>query len=437
MNDSDEKYPKFYLYSDIILYPNSEAYKMYQNIKPYVDFITSLFNIQTKEDDMSELKKLFDSIYTKKHWKHCFLLQLLNNFAMFRPKLHSIALFFYDKIIEEEESIDKYNKNYYNLLKNIKHGQWKFHKEQELILNDDFDELLNLIIPNNRLFDQQTKYYDYFYDNDTRCITNPLDFSCYSGSPKCFKYFLLNNYKETSYLGQFAIAGGNYEIIDILTHKGYSFDECLLTSIKYHRYSLSDWLLTNYNSSPIPCWKCIEYFNLMPSLFYINESITDNELQDIFTIIFRSQQLFLFYEMFKYVNNIDWVWDILLPIVNNEDILQFIIDKFPYSPNISINTIQNSVLSTLIHGNLALIKYLVEDIGFQIKDIFKDIQTDIFTLCRSNCPDIVRFFVERNDIEVKYKQNFLFWACCQNNLTIVEFLIDKYGIDIERRNDDG
>ena len=58
---------------------------------------------------------------------------------------------------------------------------------------------------------------------------------------KCFKYLLLNKCEITN---NWLTAGGNKEIINILKENGYSFEECLFLSVKYHRYELTIWLKT-------------------------------------------------------------------------------------------------------------------------------------------------------------------------------------------------
>ena len=72
-----------------------------------------------------------------------------------------------------------------------------------------------------------------------------IDFCCFFGSLNCFKYLLLNQCNITEKTHKYSIAGGNQEIINILKETNNKFEDCLLTSVKYHRYELTYWLNEN------------------------------------------------------------------------------------------------------------------------------------------------------------------------------------------------
>ena len=78
---------------------------------------------------------------------------------------------------------------------------------------------------------------------------------------------VLNIYKNTNNCNinglQYSIAGENQEIINIFKEKGHSFENCLGTSVYYHRYELTNWLNENYKCQPFPLPLCIEYNNLV------------------------------------------------------------------------------------------------------------------------------------------------------------------------------
>ena len=68
----------------------------------------------------------------------------------------------------------------------------------------------------------------------------------------CFKYLQLNKWTITGNLANhFSNPGGNKEIIAFLQQNGYSFEECLETSVKYHKYELTNWLNENYKCKPV------------------------------------------------------------------------------------------------------------------------------------------------------------------------------------------
>ena len=77
------------------------------------------------------------------------------------------------------------------------------------------------------------KYGYYYYLFDSSSSISLIDFCCFFGSLKCFKYLLLNKCEITEFTLKYSIAGGNQEIINILKENGHSFEECLETSVKY------------------------------------------------------------------------------------------------------------------------------------------------------------------------------------------------------------
>ena len=78
----------------------------------------------------------------------------------------------------------------------------------------------------------------------------------------CVKYIKNTNNCNINGL-HYSTAGGNQEIINVFKEKGHSFENCLGTSVYYHRYELTNWLNENYKCQPFPLPLCIEYNNLV------------------------------------------------------------------------------------------------------------------------------------------------------------------------------
>ena len=81
---------------------------------------------------------------------------------------------------------------------------------------------------------------------------------------------MLNESEITRETLQYAIAGGNPTLINIIKQSGHSFEKCLETSVKYHRYELTKWLNENYKCKPLSLATCIQYFNI-DAFFYLLE----------------------------------------------------------------------------------------------------------------------------------------------------------------------
>ena len=91
---------------------------------------------------------------------------------------------------------------------------------------------------------------------------------------------LLNKCKITDKTLRFSFAGGNQEIINILKENGYSFEECLETSVKYHRYELTTWLNENYKCKPVSLPKFIEYYNIDAFLYFLDHGHSLDEIDE-------------------------------------------------------------------------------------------------------------------------------------------------------------
>ena len=73
-------------------------------------------------------------------------------------------------------------------------------------------------------------------------------------------------------------AGGNKEIINILNSKGFAFNSCFETSVKYHRYDLTYWLSENFNYQAVLLPVCIQYFNIDAFISFFQHGSSLNEL---------------------------------------------------------------------------------------------------------------------------------------------------------------
>ena len=60
---------------------------------------------------------------------------------------------------------------------------------------------------------------------------------------------------------------------NILKENGHNeFEECLETSVQYHRYELTTWLNENYNCEPVSLPTCIKYCNIDTLLDFFDET---------------------------------------------------------------------------------------------------------------------------------------------------------------------
>ena len=83
----------------------------------------------------------------------------------------------------------------------------------------------------------------------------------------CFKHAISTGTYDMNDIVKYAVVGGNKEIIHILEQNNISFDSCFEVSVQYHRYEVSDWLLTHYKCEEFDITKTFDYHNLKAFIF--------------------------------------------------------------------------------------------------------------------------------------------------------------------------
>ena len=89
-----------------------------------------------------------------------------------------------------------------------------------------------MVLPNRITEEQELEQYGYYPFLFNSTSISLIDFYCFFGSLKCFKYLLLHKWEITKETSQDSTAGGNQEIIVILRQNGHNeFEECLETNV--------------------------------------------------------------------------------------------------------------------------------------------------------------------------------------------------------------
>ena len=93
------------------------------------------------------------------------------------------------------------------------------------------------------------------------------------GAIKCFKYAILNEAFSLKKAQNYAVAGGNIEIIYLLEEKNISFSYCLEVSVKFHRHCIRILLHYEYEESSLYC--SLNYLNYRAFFFEILNGVSD------------------------------------------------------------------------------------------------------------------------------------------------------------------
>lgn len=291
------------------------------NIEIYIELLLKVHEIQI-ENDMNSIIPVFSNFLItrlKKTFYYdedkpiqqemCFIIQNLieRGFVEGKEVIYQRTPLFFSHIMDESlfKAMRYLERQNYSeeMLQRVDANNFEEHKENIhigknlndialSIRNDDVESLQQSLIKKN--FDYNGKIKNSIYE---RCsFVNSsiayIEFAAFFGSIKCFKYLLLNKANKTNKLAQFAVGGGNVEIIHICEQIGCNFQDTLQVAIKYHRWEIFKWLISTnkieYDKINEYITKCIFYTNyksLMTLLkigidpsFALIESIRLNDL---------------------------------------------------------------------------------------------------------------------------------------------------------------
>ena len=362
------------------------------------DFIKDLFNSSGSDTEIERLKTVFQTFLKNSPNGPFYFVNLLKHFIHIRPKQVELAhqlleyvFSVFPEIVEiTPHNLDKYSKE-----------PDDFKEMMSIILKEDVDALVSFAAT-TQLF-HQFCYVTY----------SVLDYCCLFGSLKCFNHFYSNNSKITEKTLRFAIAGGNKEIIDILKESGYTFEKYLETSIEYHRYEITHWLLENYKCDPVLLPSCIKYYNFDAFLYFLEHGHSLDET-------LRSSPN-------TCSNHASSIGDLQL--------VQYLIEIEPdgESKDKDKNT---SLYYASENGHLPIVQYLIEK-GADINSRYCCIKTPLTVASEKGFLPIVQYLLERGpDLDAKdyMKRGALHYACNYNHFKVVQCLVQKC-CDLEIRQE--
>ena len=212
-----------------------------------------------------------------------------------------------------------------------------------------------------------------------------LDFAAICGSIYIFKYFLMNGFQPSSKSCKYAICGGNFEIIHVLEQLGLSYDEqCFITSIKYHRYILSNWLLTNHEYNEYPLRLSIECSNFKAFLFFIIKGADPYELYE-----------FGVNESTLHIAASSGSLPIVKYLIINKNIDKDIVTEFGYTP----------LYQAVSKGHLHIVKYLIENQKVDINKKDSRGRNVMHTACFYGHLPVIRYLIQETDVEKNAPDN--------------------------------
>ena len=250
----------------------------------------------------------------------------------------------------------------------------KFGKIENAIKEDNLESFIEF--STEPTFDptHTITFNDLFYSYDY-ALANSFNNSSFSyvqlmaffGSVKCFKHAILTGDFDLKDIQNYAIAGGNTEIIHIIENKGISFDNCFGFASKLYRNELCDWLLLHYKCEMIGLPNIVNY---KLTFFLINNTNWKKEID-------HSEELFECYQLDH--------------------------DFFIYLNEILHIKYNSSFYDAIYEGNLELVKCLYETGHVEVDEKDEEKTTPINRASQEGHFEIVKYLYEtcHADIEIR------------------------------------
>lgn len=273
------------------------------------------------------------------------------------------------------------------------------------IRNDDVEQLQKMLSQTNTSVNTTIKRSIFdrhiYVENDE---PNLIEYACYFGSVKCFKFLYQQVTTIPESISIFAVAGGCYEIIHIIERSQVEFsDKSLMTSIRFFRPEITSYLeeTLNIEKTIDDACQAIIYYNL--------RSLVDCEdiiRQDPNKHESRGHN------------------PLILASMNGDiDVVKYLITTFE---GIDVNAKENNgntaLLFSSFKGHLQIVKFLssLPNIDLNAKNNNK--YTPLHYACRGDKIDVVKFLCSLPNIDIN--------ADCDRNLRPIDIAAKNGNIEL-------
>ena len=278
---------------------------------------------------------------------------------------------------------------------------------ESYIINDDLDKFVYSSCDQTNFYNKSTKL-------DSNEITL-IDLAAKSGASKCFKYIMINGANITGNTAKFAVQSGNFDIIELCQQYDCDFSQCLETAIEAHRTEIVQWILSNFSPEPVKLHFCIQCFNTLAFVYYVELGVDINE---------KNEELDTVIHFLSYFGEYEQIW--------------YLIDK-----HVDVNLKDERDLTPLHivsnQGYIEIVKILVEN-GAEIDSRGQNGKTALHLASSNGHLDVVKYLVEKganiNCLTFNWRQTPVLMAAANDNIDIVEYLIKK-GANVNAQNSFG
>ena len=398
----------------------SFLYKIRPKLLPIIIFISTI----ALKFYSPHIKEVLDYLSNPEKGCHLFsiLLKIIDEYPFFHEFLKNKSpldiniKMIQNKFLEHPEYLTLFSQN----IEETEYDDENIEKIISIIIQDDYNELITFLTKHPE-FDikspvqipplhQLYQLVNLKMESDIDISISLIDLCCFFGSNNCFKYFIMNSNNFSPETNEYCIIGGNYEILQILIQNNFDFNNCIKTSVKYHQYSLIDWLIINYDDVELVSNNyCIHNYNFLFFLFIQNNTfhneVLSNSLLD-----------------FSYIGH--------LPII-------VYIIKHGCNIECPSNNGSTPLAAACCYGHLPIVEYLIQH-GCNIECKDNNGFTPLNVACEKGHLPIVEYLIQHGcNIECPNNDGFtpLHAACEKGHLPIVEYLIQhRCNIDCQDNN---
>lgn len=302
-----------------------------------------------------------------------------------------------------------------------------FDQIVDFIKKDDVDSMRQMISSPNLNFNINHRYLFKFNEQNEDYNLNEL--SCLYGSIKCFRFLIQNTENSTiRKCMDYAIIGGNHEIIQILEQSGINVDtNSIQIAIQYHKIEIFDWLLEKFDAK-YEKYRLMNFFSacIRHRFYHGLKLINECDAFDVFReatisnfslVIDLCIKYFIqsFPDGFMHVAINYKNYQVIKKLLDCELMPQKEKELSKYFSVLMKEKLLNALLSSqeLIIGNVINIACKDPNYGI-IKKLAKHKNTDLNNVYNNHTP--------------------LSYACMTDNKYVVEFLLSYPAVDVNGTN---
>ena len=317
------------------------------------------------------------------------------------------------------------------------------------IYRDDCDKLMMWLQANEDAFmddilpiEYQDPFYILYGIKDLKLI----DMAALFESVNCFKYLYHNACSISDTTIVCSIIGGNCEIVQLLRAKSDSFANFFITTIEYHRYDITDWLISDNTYKMIPPSECLKNYNFYAFYFFYSKGISLDEKDSEQLTSFEEACLIGFIPAVHFIlsensnqRQIGPNGMTALHIATkygNIQVARYLLSNLYGQNN---KNVKDKEGMTVLHyackyNYIQLVQYFVS-IGCDVNATDNQGNTPLITACKSDyyCQKAIEFLVTNGcvkDAKDKYKRTALHVTCEVGNFDAVKYLVSQ-GYDID------